>query len=119
VKLIPLGDRIMVRPAKRAEQTTSGLWLSEHRKPEMGGTVVAVGPCEHPLKGDAEELAEFFQHRGFEEESERIRLLVAKEPLVKVGDYVVFSWQSGQELWVEDERLLIMRESDVLAVVEE
>ena len=45
--------------------------------------------------------------------------LVRREPLVAVGDTVLFSWQAGHEIRLEDddERYLLMREEDVLAVV--
>ena len=86
---IPLGDRVLVRPAQRPEQTESGLFVSEHRKPDTAGWIAAIGPAVH------------------------------HNPCVKVGDYVVFSWQSGQEFLLADERFLIMREADLLAVVEE
>jgi hypothetical protein len=55
--LRPIGDRVLIKPEKAPEQTDSGLWLSEHRKPENMGTVVAVGPCAHPLKHEASTLA--------------------------------------------------------------
>lgn len=89
MNMIPLGDRVLIRPAKRPEQTESGLLVSEHRKPDTAGWVVGVGGETH------------------------------RDPCVKVGDYVLFSWQSGQELDFDEERFLIMRESEILAVVEE
>ena|SRR5215831_7698849 len=87
--MTPLGDRVLIRPAGRPERTESGLFLSEHRKPDTAGWVLSIGSEVHD------------------------------NPCVKIGDYVLFSWQSGQEFWMDDERLLIMRESDLLAVVEE
>jgi co-chaperonin GroES (HSP10) len=50
-----------------------------------------------------------------------LRDLVRKEPSVKVGDTVLFSWASGQEITVDDgkETYLLMRESDLLAVLED
>lgn len=88
VNLAPLGDRVLIRPAGRPERTESGLYVSEHRKPDTAGWVVSVGAAVHD------------------------------NPCVRVGDYVLFSWQSGQEFWLDDERLLIMREDDLLAVVQ-
>jgi co-chaperonin GroES (HSP10) len=44
--------------------------------------------------------------------------LVRPAPLVKIGDYVVFSWASGQEIHVDDEKYLLMRESDILCVLD-
>ena len=124
--LRPLGDRVLILPELPATTTESGLILAEHRKPEQTGTVVAVGPCRHPLKADVERLAEDIESvwPGAPEDlnaaADLLRTLVRKEPQVKVGDYVVFSWTAGQELWVEDgqERYLLMREDDLLAVVE-
>jgi co-chaperonin GroES (HSP10) len=131
VNLRPLGDRVLIKPEIPADTTESGLVLMEHRKPEQTGTVVAVGPCAHPRKAEAEELAawlEVLDADGYIYENEDwvassaalVRALVSREPLVSVGDYVVFSWTAGQEIWVEDgeERLLLMRESDILCVVE-
>lgn len=90
VTFTPLGDRVLIRPEERPEKTDSGLLhVVEHRKPHTAGWVVAIGRDVHD------------------------------DPCVKVGDYVLFSWQSGQLFDMETERLLIMRESDILAVVEE
>lgn len=133
MNLKPLGDRVLIKPEIPATVTESGIVLAEHRKPEQTGTVVAVGPCTHPRKAEAEALAE--QLDGGEECNDEfpcdfpcsvcdaatlLRELVAREPEVKAGDYVVFSWTAGQEIWVEDgeERYLLMRESDILCVVE-
>lgn len=132
MNLRPLQDRILIKPEIPPNITESGLILQEERKPEQTGTVVAVGPCSHPMKDIAEDLA----HRlavwahGVSIGDDAQNLLIAaqeclkdvvrKEPEVKVGDYVVFSWTSGQEIWVEDgqERYLLMREADILCVVE-
>ena len=86
--LIPLGDRVLIRPQKNPEFSAAGLHLPEHRKPETAGWIASLGET-------------------------------ANKEALRVGDYVLFSWQSGQELYVNDERLLMMREQDVLAVVEE
>lgn len=84
----PLGDRVLIKPAQNPDQTESGLWLSEHRKPDTQGTVVAIGEC-------------------------------LKWPDLRLGDDVVFSWASGQDLVINDERYIVMREADVLAVFAE
>lgn len=97
--IYPLGDRILVKPEANPTETDSGIHLVEHRKPETMGTVAAVperiafecGECGHTLYKVAD---------------------------VKVGDTVLFSWTSGQEIQIEDERYFLMRESDVLAVLE-
>lgn len=125
----PLGDRVLIKPEKPSEQTESGLWLAEQRKPDECGTVVAVGECRHPRKEEAEALAmrldafECFEPGDgvIDEAVSLIRDLVRKEPSVKVGDCVLFSWASGQEITVDDgkETYLLMRESDLLAVLED
>lgn len=128
MNLKPLGDRVLIKPELPPTVTESGIHLAEERKPEQTGTVVAVGPCTHPRK--AETLAVAARLRALdlspevgETVDEAILLLaelVAREPQVCVGDYVVFSWTAGQEIWVEDgeARYLLMRESDILCVVE-
>lgn len=91
--LRPLPGRVLVKPDPPPTMTASGLLhIAEDRKPEMTGTVVAVGPPNNPRHVND----------------------------VQPGDYVVFSWQVGQELWVNHAqvRLLILREADILAVVE-
>lgn len=125
----PLGDRILVQPEPPSAMTASGLLhVAEHRKPEQTGTVIAVGPCVHPRQAEAEALAVACEQYALDDYPETppnaaamlLRELVRVEPSVKVGDYVVFSWATGQELWVEDgaQRLLILREADILCVVE-
>jgi co-chaperonin GroES (HSP10) len=47
-----------------------------------------------------------------------LRDVTRREPSVKVGDDVLFSWTVGQEITVDDERYLLMREGDILAVLE-
>lgn len=98
--LKPIGDRVLIKPDEAPKQTTSGLHLVEHWKPENSGTVVAVGDygecitcpdCEHEIR---------------------------RELQVKVGDVAIFSWQVGQEIFVDDERYLLMKESDISAVLE-
>lgn len=126
--LRPLGDRVLIRPDKAPEQTESGLHLVEHRKPENMGTVIAVGLCSHPLKHLAEEIADrvdrIVPRDGADgdtvlfDASQMLRDVVRREPSVRVGDDVLFSWTVGQELFVDDERYLLMREGDILAVVE-
>ena len=120
MNLRPLGDRILIKPEKPADQTDSGLYLAEHPKPEEAGTVVAVGSCAHPLKHEAEEVAEDLEDDGYATAASLLRQATQREPSVKVGDYVIFSWTAGQRIQIDDsdEVYLMMRESDVLAVVE-
>ena len=127
--LKPLNDRILIRPAKNPDTTDSGLVLPENRADqfvEMQGTVVAVGPCRHPLFHEADALAQKLE--GFSEftygaqvvydAAKLLRAVTRREPSVKVGDDVVFSWASGHALTVDDEPYLILRECDLLAVIE-
>jgi chaperonin GroES len=118
--LRPLGDRVLIKPEPNPDQTESGLWLSEHRKPEEAGTVVAVGTPVHPRKAEVEELARACELDADcnPDVADVLRSLVVREPVVRVGDYVLFSWAAGQELTIEDERFLLLRESDILCVVD-
>lgn len=97
--LQPLGDRILIRPEANPETTDSGLRLVEHRKPETMGEVVTV---PERIGHDCPECGHKLYHVA----------------AVQVGDTVIFSWQSGQEIYIDDERFLLMRESDILAVLE-
>lgn len=91
----PLGDRIVVRRLEEETKTAGGIYIpdSATEKPSEG-EIVAVG------KGKAANNGE----------------LIAME--VNSGDKVIFGKYSGSEVKVGDETLLIMREEDVLAVVE-
>ena len=130
VQLRPLGDRVLIRPDQPPQQTASGLHLAEHWKPEQTGTVIAVGTPRHPRADDVEGVLQglsFYIDQGVPgagamvDAANLLRDLVAVEPTVKVGDYVVFSWASGQDLWIDDTagRCLVLREKDLLAVVGE
>jgi len=95
VNIRPLGDRIVVRRLEEETKTAGGIYIpdSATEKPSEG-EVVAVGNGRAANNGD----------------------LIAME--VKAGDKVIFGKYSGSEVKVGDETLLIMREEDVLAVVE-
>ena len=124
MNLRPLRDRVLIKPERNPEQTDSGLWLSEHKKPEQTGTVVAVGACEHPRRAEAHEIAkhlsDWFDDDGgaVTKAIDLLRELTRPAPLVKEGDYVVFGWNVGQEIRVDDETYLLMRETDILCVLE-
>jgi chaperonin GroES len=94
VKVAPLADRVVVKPLEEAEQMRGGLYIPDtaKEKPQQG-EIVAVGPGRFDDKGN--------------------RLPVE----VKVGDKVLYGKYSGTEVTVEGESYLILRESDVLAVV--
>jgi chaperonin GroES len=93
-KLVPLGDRVVVRPKQKEEVTKSGIVLpgTAQEKPQEG-EVIAVGPGRVLDNGT--------------------RLNVE----LKVGQTVLYSKYAGTEFKVEDEELLILREPDVLAVL--
>lgn len=91
------GDRILVRPLVKSDKTESGLFIPEayQNASEVAGVVEAVGSGPVTAKG------------------------VQLDHFVSVGDTILFSPVVGQETDVFGERLFIMREQDVLAVVEE
>lgn len=95
MKLQPLEDRIVVRPAEAEEMTVSGLVIpdSAKEKPQQG-EVLAVGPG-----------------RRSEQSGEIIQLDIA------AGDTVVYSKYGGTEITIEGEDLLILNARDVLAKV--
>ena len=89
MKIKPLGDKVLVQRLAAEEKTASGLYLPESAKEKpQRGTVVAVGDGKKD------------------------------EPMtVKVGDTVLYGKYSGTELTLEDKDYMIMRESDILAVL--
>jgi len=95
-KLRPLHDRVVVERLDSETKTASGIVIPDNvaEKPDQG-VVLAVGPGKRNDKGD----------------------FVA--PNVKVGDRVLFGKYSGQTVKVEGKELLVMREEDLFAVVEE
>lgn len=96
LKLKPLGDRLVIKPLEEEEVTPSGIVLPETAKEKpQKGEVLAVGPGAR------------------DEEGKRVAMDVAK------GDKVLFAKYAGTEMKVEGEKLLILRESDVLAILTE
>jgi chaperonin GroES len=95
LKLRPLGDRVWIEPIEREETTASGIVLPETAKEKpQEGKVLAVGPGARNDKG------------------ERIALEV------NVGDRVLFAKYAGTEIKHNGTKHLVMRESDILAIVE-
>jgi chaperonin GroES len=95
VVLNPLEDRIVVQPLEAEQTTASGLVIPDTAKEKpQEGKVIAVGPGR-------------FDDAG----SKRVPMDV------KVGDKVLYGKYSGTEVTVDGEQLLILRESDVLAVI--
>jgi len=96
LKLKPLGDRLVVKPLEGEEVTPSGIVIPETAKEKpQKGEVLAVGPGARDEEGD------------------RIKMDVA------VKDKVLFAKYSGTEIKIDNEKLLILRESDILAIVED
>lgn len=89
LKVTPLHDRVIVKPAKAEEKSAGGIIIPDTAKEKpQRGTVVAAGPGKKD------------------------------EPVtVKVGDTVLYGKYSGTEIQIEGDDLLIMRESDILAIV--
>lgn len=95
LKLKPLGDRLVVEPIEREERTASGIILPETAKEKpQEGKVLAAGPGRTDDDGD-------------------------RIPMdVKVGDTVLYAKYAGTEVKINDKKLLILKESDILAIVE-
>lgn len=95
VKLEPLGDRVVLERDESEEKTAGGILLpdSAQDKPARG-RVVSVGDGKLLDDGSRGELQ------------------------VKVGDRVLFSSYAGETLQINDQELLLMREDDILAVIE-
>jgi len=96
MKLRPLGDRIVVEPLEAEEKTKGGIILPDTAKEKpQEGKVVAVG------KGKTDESGK----------------LIPME--VKVGDKVLYGKYAGTEITIEGKEYMILKEEDVLAIVEE
>ena len=89
VNVKPLSDRVLIEPKEAEEKTASGIIIPDTAKEKpQKGTVVAVGP------GNKDE-----------------------EMQVKVGDVVLYGKYAGTELSVDGKDYLMMRQSDILAIV--
>jgi chaperonin GroES len=92
IKLQPLGDRVVVQPSADEDVTKGGIILPDTAKEKpQRGVVIAVGPGR------------------LDEEGKRIPMEVKK------GDKVIYSKYAGSEIKQNDEEVLILRESDILA----
>ena len=91
-KIEPLGDRVVVKPTPKEEMSKGGVILPDtvKEKPQEG-EVIAVGPGR------------------LSEDGTRIAMEV------KLGDRVIYARYAGTELRLDDEELIILRESDILA----
>jgi chaperonin GroES len=92
-KVAPLADRVVVKAMEEAEQMRGGLYIPDtaKEKPQQG-EVIAVGP-------------------GRTEDGKRVPMEV------KAGDKVLYGKYSGTEVTIDGDQFLILRESDILAVV--
>jgi chaperonin GroES len=96
LNLKPLGGRVVIEPIEQEEVLASGIVLPETAKEKpQKGIVLSIGPGER------------------DEEGKRIPMDV------KVGDTILFAKYSGTEIKVENKKLLILSERDLLAIVEE
>jgi chaperonin GroES len=95
MKFRPLHDRVVVRRLEEDERTPGGIIIPDTAKEKpMEGEIVAVGPGARNERGE----------------------IVA--PDVKAGDRVLFGKWSGTEVKIDGEELLIMKESDIMGVIE-
>ena len=95
MKFRPLHDRIVVRRVTAEEKTTGGIIIPDTAKEKpMEGEVIAVGPGARDEQGQVQALD------------------------VKAGDRVLFGKWSGTDVRIDGEDLLIMKESDVMGIVE-
>ena len=95
MKFRPLGDRVVVRRIKEDQKTAGGIIIPDTvaEKPQEG-EVISVGPG------------------ALDEQGKRVA------PEVKTGDHVLFGKWSGTEVKLDGEELLIMKESDIMGVLE-
>lgn len=95
ISIKPLGNRVVVEPIEQEEMTAGGIVLPEtaKEKPQQG-FVRAAGPGERDEDGDYIPMD------------------------VKVGDKVLFAKYAGTELKLEGKKLLILRETDLLGIIE-
>jgi len=95
MKFRPLHDRVVIRRIEQEAKTKGGIIIPDNAKEKpQEGEVIAVGPGGHDEKGK----------------------LIPVE--VKAGDRVLFGKWSGSEVKIDGEELLIMKESDIMGVIE-
>jgi len=95
MKFRPLHDRVLVRPLEADKRTAGGIIIPDTAKEKpQEGKVLAVGPGSRGDDGKIHPVA------------------------VKVGDRILFGKWSGNEVKIDGEDLMIMRETDIIAVIE-
>ena len=138
-----LGNRVLIRPdvyANAPESRESGIIVARSMAAAITGedattslcrgTVIAVGTPKHPLREEAEALAEKLDKIGNQTElclggqeaydgAAMLRDLTRKHPAVAIGDDVLFSHDAGQEVTLDGtDTLLLMTDDELLAVIE-
>jgi chaperonin GroES len=94
MKIKPLSDRVVIKPAPADEKVQGGIIIPDTAKEKpQKGEIVAVGPGKVSDAGQT------------------------SAPSVKVGDTVLYGKYSGTEVTIDNEEYLIVRESDILAVI--
>jgi chaperonin GroES len=95
MRIEPLGDKVVIKRLDTEEQTAGGIFIPESsRERPQQGRVLSVGPGK--LSSDG----------------------TVSKPQIDEGDRVIFASYAGTEIEIDDEKLLIMSESDILAVIE-
>jgi chaperonin GroES len=95
MKFRPLGDRVVVRRIEEEEKTSGGIIIPDTAKEKPSqGEIIAVGPG------------------ALDDNGKRV------PPEVKAGDLVLFGKWSGTEVKIDGEELLIMKESDIMGILE-
>ena len=93
MKLVPLGDRVVIKQLVAEETTKSGIVIpGQNKEKPQQAEVIAVGP-------------------GGMVEGKEIKMEV------KVGDKVIYSKYSGTKVKLDDEEVIIVRQSDILAII--
>ncbi len=93
MKLVPLGDRVVIKQLVAEETTKSGIVIpGQNKEKPQQAEVIAVGP-------------------GGMVDGKEVKMEV------KVGDQVIYSKYSGTEVKIDDEELIIVKQSDILAII--
>ncbi len=95
MKIRPTDDRVLVKPSEAAEKTKNGIYLPEGAKEKpMTGSVLAVGPGK------------------MDDEGKRTAMSIKK------GDTVLYGKYAGTEVEIDGDKLVIIRESELLGIIE-
>ena len=116
MKLVPLGDRVVLKQLEAEETTKSGIVLpgQAQEKPQQA-EVIAVGPGgmvdgkEVKMEVAAGDQVIYSKYAILKDDD--------KKDLIKVGDRIIFSKYAGTEVKLDGEEYIIVKQSDILAVV--